>query len=144
MISHEPQKKVHHGRNIKRFREMFGMKQEALALELGEDWSQKKISRLEENETIDELILQEVSKALKLPVDAIKNFDEQAAVNYFNTFNDNTWSNNHGAFAATSCTFNPVDKLLEMVEEIKRLYEALLQSEREKVTLLEKVLGLKK
>jgi len=38
--------KIHHGRNIKRFREMMGIKQEALAHELGEDWSQKKISLL--------------------------------------------------------------------------------------------------
>lgn len=38
-------KKIHQGRNIKRFREMLGIKQEALAFELGEDWNQKKISR---------------------------------------------------------------------------------------------------
>ncbi len=35
--------KVHEGRNIKRFREMLGIKQEALAAGLGEDWTQKKI-----------------------------------------------------------------------------------------------------
>jgi DNA-binding XRE family transcriptional regulator len=35
-------KTIHQGRNIKRFREMLGIKQEALAHELGEDWSQKK------------------------------------------------------------------------------------------------------
>lgn len=39
--------KVHEGRNIKRFREMLGVKQEALATSLGDDWSQKKISLLE-------------------------------------------------------------------------------------------------
>jgi hypothetical protein len=33
--------KVHEGRNVKRFREMLGIKQEALATELGEDWTQK-------------------------------------------------------------------------------------------------------
>lgn len=37
-------KNIHQGRNIKRFREMLGIKQEALAFELGEDWNQKKIS----------------------------------------------------------------------------------------------------
>jgi hypothetical protein len=35
---------------------MFGWKQEALALELGEDWSQIKVSRLEENEEIEDAI----------------------------------------------------------------------------------------
>jgi len=31
------QQKIHQGRNIKRFREMLGIKQEMLAHELGED-----------------------------------------------------------------------------------------------------------
>ena len=30
--------KIHQGRNVKRFREMQGIKQEALAFDLGEDW----------------------------------------------------------------------------------------------------------
>lgn len=37
------EKKIHEGRNVKRFREMLGIKQEALAFELGDDWNQKKI-----------------------------------------------------------------------------------------------------
>lgn len=36
--------RIHHGQNIKRFREMLNLKQDALAHELGEDWNQKKIS----------------------------------------------------------------------------------------------------
>ena len=47
-----PDKKVHQGRNIKRFREMLGIKQEALAIALGEDWSQKRVSLMEQRETI--------------------------------------------------------------------------------------------
>jgi hypothetical protein len=35
-------KAIHQGRNVKRFREMLGLKQDALAFELGDDWSQKK------------------------------------------------------------------------------------------------------
>lgn len=31
--------KVHQGRNVKRFREVQGIKQEALAYEIGEDWN---------------------------------------------------------------------------------------------------------
>lgn len=44
---------IHQGRNVKRFREMLGIKQEALASELGEDWNQRKISILEQKETIE-------------------------------------------------------------------------------------------
>jgi hypothetical protein len=38
----ETPNKIHQGRNVKRFREMLGIKQEALAYELGDDWNQKK------------------------------------------------------------------------------------------------------
>jgi transcriptional regulator with XRE-family HTH domain len=79
--------KIHQGRNVKRFREMMGIKQEAFATELGDDWNQKKVSLLEQKETIEDDLLQQVAKALKVPVEAIKNFDEQAAIVYFNTFN---------------------------------------------------------
>lgn len=48
---------IHQGRNIKRFREMLGIKQEALASGLGEDWTQKKISLLEAKEIIEPEIL---------------------------------------------------------------------------------------
>lgn len=36
------EKNIHQGHNLKRFREMLGIKQEALALDLGDDWNQKK------------------------------------------------------------------------------------------------------
>ena len=80
---------IHEGRNVKRIREMLGIKQDALALELGDDWNQKKISLLEQKEIIEQPILEEVAKALKVPVEAIKNFDEEKAVNIIaNTFNN--------------------------------------------------------
>jgi len=67
------EKIIHQGRNIKRFREMLGIKQEALAYELGEDWNQKKISLLEQKELIENNILAQVAKILKVPVEAIIN-----------------------------------------------------------------------
>ncbi len=36
------QQKTHHGRNIRRFIEMHGIKQESLALDLGDEWNQNK------------------------------------------------------------------------------------------------------
>jgi transcriptional regulator with XRE-family HTH domain len=129
-------KNIHQGRNIKRFREMLGLKQEALAYALGEDWSQKRVSLLEAKEVIEEDILIQIAEILKVPVEAIKNFDEQAAVTFFNTFNDT--SVNHGPFMGSYSTynFNPIEKWLEVIEENKKLYERLLDSEREKVELL--------
>ena len=76
-------------------------------------------------------MLEKVAKALKISPDAIKNFSDEVAVNIIsNTFNDNAVNMNY------QCTFNPLEKMVE-------LYEALLKSEREKVTLLERMLEKK-
>ena len=128
--------KIHHGRNIKRFREMMGIKQEALAFELGEDWSQKKISQLEQKEEVEEKLIRQVAEILKVPADAIKSFDSDSVNNFFNTFQDQST----GAFNNFNCNFNPIDKWVEALEENKKLYERLLESEREKVEILKKVL----
>jgi transcriptional regulator with XRE-family HTH domain len=132
----EAAKVMHQGRNIKRLREMLGMKQEALALELGEDWNQKKISLLESKEEIEPQLLEQVAKVLNVPVEAIKNFDEEKAFNIFsNTFTSNDSSTlnavNH------SCSFNPIDKIIE-------LYERMLKDKNEMIERLEKLLQEKK
>jgi len=69
-------KTVHEGRNVKRIREILGIKQDTLAKELG--LSQQAISALEQKEAIDEKVLEDVSKILKVPVDAIRRFNEEA------------------------------------------------------------------
>lgn len=73
-------KAIHQGRNVRRFREMLGLKQEALAYELGEEWNQKRVSTMEQKEQIQEDILEQVAAVLKVPVEAIKNFDEERAI----------------------------------------------------------------
>lgn len=141
MINTGMPNKVHEGRNVKRFREMLGIKQEALAYELGEDWTQKKVSLLEQKETIEPDVLEQVAKILKVPVDAIKNFSEEAAINIISsTLHDNAGSINNNC----TLTFNPVDKWLEALDENKKLYERLLKEKEEKIVLLEKLAGEKK
>ncbi len=130
-------KKVHEGRNVKRFREMMGIKQEALALSLGEDWSQKKISVLESKDKIEDHLLAEIARILNVPEEAIRNFDEETAVNNIQY----NYDNSHGHLIGPNyvCTFNPLDKLIETMEELKKLhaekealYERLLKSQNEK------------
>lgn len=129
------EKTIHEGRNVKRFREMLGIKQDTLALGLG--LSQQAVSALEQKEKIDEKILGDVAKMLKIPVEAIQNFDEEQAVNIIsNTFNDQ--SNGYNYYPTFN--INPIEKWIEAMEENKKLYERLLQTEREKVALLEKML----
>ncbi|RAI91494.1 helix-turn-helix protein [Algoriphagus yeomjeoni] len=122
---------------------MMGIKQEALAFELGADWSQKKISLLEQKEEVEEDLLQQVAEILKVPAEAIKNFNEEAVFNIIsNTYHND--SKDQSTIIASSVnyqpTFNAIDKLVEALEENKKLYERLLESEREKVELLKKML----
>ncbi|WP_264537060.1 helix-turn-helix transcriptional regulator [Flavobacterium sp. N1736] len=123
-------KPKHIGRNISRIRELKDMKQEALAYALG--ISQQTISAIENSETVEEQRLIEIAKALEVSVEAIKNFSDEGVVNYFNSFHDNIVTT--GSIFATNCTFNPLDKVVE-------LYERLVQAEKDKVEYLEKLLN---
>jgi len=131
-------KKIHQGRNIKRFREMLGIKQEALAFELGDDWNQKKISLLEQKETVESDILAQVAQILKVPAEAIENFDEDSAINIIaNTINnnDNATMTNPSVFNYQP-SFNPIDKMVE-------LYERMLQQQKEMIEKLERLIEKK-
>jgi transcriptional regulator with XRE-family HTH domain len=134
------EKSVHQGRNVKRFREMFGIKQEALALELGEDWNQKKVSLLESKEEIEPAILEQVARVLKVPTEAIKDFDEAAAVNIIsNTFNDHAV----GYARTYSPSFNPIDKVVQLYDEKIELYERMLKDKSDMIAQLQKIIAEK-
>jgi transcriptional regulator with XRE-family HTH domain len=134
-------KAAHHGRNVKRFREMWGWKQDALAARLGPEWTQKKVSQLEATEAIDGDLLAAISKALNVTTDVLRNFSEEAASVFFSDFRDTSTAN--GIVNQYNCTFNALDKYVEAVGKIESLYEALLKSEREKITILERFLEKK-
>jgi transcriptional regulator with XRE-family HTH domain len=133
-------RRIHQGRNIKRFREMLGIKQEVLAFQLGEDWSQKKISLLEQKEEVEAGLLSQIAEVLKLPVEAFQNFDEEQAVNIIsNTFNKEAFIANSGG----TFQFNPVDKIIQLHEEKIALYERMLKEKEEMMERLEKLIGKK-
>ncbi len=131
------EKTIHEGRNVKRIREILGIKQDALAVELG--LSQQAVSLLEQKEALDEKILLDISKILKVPVEAIKNMTDDSAASFINTFYDH--SVNNAPLGNFQCTFNPLEKYVEAMEANKKLYERLIEVEREKVALLEKMVG---
>lgn len=137
-MTESPSKSIHQGRNVKRFREMLGIKQEALAYELGEDWNQKKISLLEQKEEIEASLLSQIAEVLKLPVEAFQNFDEEQAVNLIScSFSDNAMFNNR----VENLNINPIDKLLQLHEEKIALYERMLKEKDEMMARLEKLIG---
>jgi transcriptional regulator with XRE-family HTH domain len=134
--------KVHEGRNVKRFREMLGIKQEALAYELGDGWSQKKISLLEQKETIELPILEQISNTLKIPVEAFQNFDEGQAVNIISNTFENCNQNQPASFFYNS-TLNPLDQIIKLHEEKIALYERMLKEKDEMMEKLEKLIQKK-
>jgi len=125
------EKTIHEGRNVKRIREILGIKQDALAMELG--LSQQTISQLEQKEAIDKDMLEKIAKALKVSAEAIKNFNEETTVNFISsTFNHHDNSSVYGNY-----TFNPIEKVIE-------LYERMIKEKDDKVALLERMLEQKK
>lgn len=132
METSEKNIRMHLGRKISRLRELRGMKQDTLALELG--ISQQSVSKLEQSEVIEDSTLEKIALVLGLPADSIRNFDEEKMI--YNIQNNYENSNNSGPNVGYQVTFNPLEKVIELYEENKRLYEKLLSSEREKVEIL--------
>jgi transcriptional regulator with XRE-family HTH domain len=132
-------RKPHHGRNVTRLREIKEMKQETLASLLGV--TQQAVSKMEQSEIIDDERIEEISKILGFSAETIKNFSDEALLMHVETMNVSDYAMVNGY--NNQCTFNSLDKYVEAVEKIEKLYEALLKSEREKIALLERLLDKK-
>ena len=122
----EKSAKKHVGKNLQRVRIYFGVKQEALAADIG--MSQQTVSKIEQQEEIEYEVLKKIGDALGISPDVIENFDLEGAIYNINnnSFRDNTFEEGSTAIAQQ---FNPIEKIVE-------LYERLLKSEREKVDVL--------
>jgi transcriptional regulator with XRE-family HTH domain len=72
---------IHIGRKISRIREIRGIKQDHLAIEM--DVSQQTVSKIEQSESVEEETLGKVAKVLGDTPKAIKGFSEDAIINYF-------------------------------------------------------------
>ena len=119
----------HLSRKISRIREFRGMKQEALATELG--ISQQAISKLEQSAETEDSTLEKVAKVLGVPADAIKNYSDEATISFIaNTYNDNATSYGH------YYNFSPIEKIVSLYDEKVALLERLLASEKDKVEIL--------
>ena len=119
----------HVGRNLQRIRVYLGMKQEALASDLG--ISQQEISKIEKQDEIEDGLLTKIAEVLGIPTDVIKDFDVEKAICNINNYKDATISPGATAtvYAAHTQQINPIEKVVE-------LYERLLKSEQEKIEIL--------
>jgi len=120
--------KKHIGQNLQRVRVYLGVKQDALAFDL--KMSQQTVSKIEQQEEIEDDLLKQIADALGVSPELIRNFDLERAVYNINHNNYREATISEGATTyAISQQVNPVEKIVE-------LYERLLKSEREKIEIL--------
>ena len=115
------------GVNVQKIRVYMGVKQEALATDLG--ISQYEISKIESQDEVEDGLLARIANVLGVTPEVIRDFDVERAIYNINNIRDNTFEEGSTSIAQQ---INPIDKIVE-------LYERLLQSEREKVEMLKRV-----
>lgn len=124
--------KGNHGANVRRWREWRNINQDVLAEMIGV--SQATMSGIEKKEIIEPETVEKLAKALDIPIEAITELTKENSVNIFSgNWSDQATSLNIGSNVSVAPTFNPIDKVAE-------LYERLLKSEQEKISLLQEVL----
>ncbi len=117
------------GPKIRRLRQMKGLSQKEFAAEL--NVSQQAISKIEQSDVVNDDTLKSVAEILGVSVEAIINFDENAAFNNFINKNEVINQNCEVTHDNTS------------VEKISELYERLLKSEMDKNALLKEIIEKK-
>ena len=126
----ENENRRHVGRNLQRIRVYLGMKQEALAADLGVN--QQVISKIEKQEEIEEGFLKRIAEVLGISEEVIKDFDVEKTIFNINHHNYKDANISEGATTyAIVQQINPLEKIVE-------LYERLLKSEQDKIEILKK------
>ncbi len=129
-------KNTHHGHAVKRIRHTLGIKQDALAADIG--ISQTMISRYEQKKVIEDDVIEKIAKVLDVSPEFIKEMEEDPVTIIIENSNI---ENNTGAagyyIAGDNINNNPMEK-------IAGLFEKLLQAEQRKIELLEKLLKERK
>jgi transcriptional regulator with XRE-family HTH domain len=126
----EKENRRHVGRNLQRIRVYLGMKQEALAADLGVN--QQVISKIEKQEEIEEGFLKRIAEVLGISEEVIKDFDVEKTIFNINHHNYKDANISEGATTyAIVQQINPLEKIVE-------LFERLLKSEQDNIEILKK------
>ncbi len=139
----KPWKNTHHGHAIKRLRHAMGIKQDALAVDMG--ISQGQISAYEQRKVIDDETIEKFATVLNVAPELIKELDEDPVT--FIIENNTIEKGGIAGIYNMGCIHNnpdPVDRIIELANEKTVLYERILELEKEKNALLEKLLKERK
>lgn len=125
------EEKIHEGKNLKRIREIMGLKQEVLGRKCPGNYSQQRISEFENQWTIDEPTLQELAEALGVTVEFIRAFNEEKAIyniQHNHDFHDNSVANhnyqptfNSGSDKLENLLVNLTRVVSDLAEEVRKL-----------------------
>lgn len=117
-IFEEKKETMHIGHNIKRIREIQGIKQEALGLLCKSRYSQQRISDFENMVSFDEPLLKELAEALGVTPDFVKSFKDENVIYNIQNNNNSTFSDNSvGQNAQPTFNSDGSDKLLALLEK---------------------------
>ena len=142
-ISKNSKARVHHGRNVRFFRNVRDMKQEDFAEKIGV--TQPVVTKIEKQSIIEEALLEKCADTLGISVEMIKKFDPEEMINIYTNHIDKT-GNTNDVFSISkegspSTNYFPIKEIMELNQKNNELYERLLQAEKEKTAFLEKMLG---
>ncbi len=125
----EKDDRMHIGHNIKRIREIQGIKQEAFGQMCRTKYSQQRISDFENMIALDEPLLEELALALGVTPDFVKSFkDENVIYNiqHSHVFNDN--STNSSQHSQPTFNNDGADKMMALLEKFIEEDRAKTQS----------------
>lgn len=136
---------VHQGVNVRKVRQIMGLKQEVLAEKLG--ITQPIVSRIENRRVIEPDTLMKIANILNVPIKILQELDENPqSVTIENNTYDFENSHNYSGIIDNDNDFDdnrqihPLDKIMELNKQTSDLYERMLTLEKEKSTLLEQLL----
>ena len=135
-------KNVHQGANVRRLRNIMGVKQSSLAEMLGT--TQQKVSRIEKD------TLLQIANILNVSPKIIEELDENPLSI---VIENNNFETGYGSISNTAIIQNdqnnentinnPLDKIMELNKQTTDLFERMLAVEKEKSALLEQLLKKK-
>ena len=135
------QKNVHQGSNVRKLRNIMGIKQSSLAKDLGT--TQQAVSRIESQRVIEKDTLIQIANILNISPKIIEELDENPLSviienNNFESGSYNTGIISHDQYNQN--TIHPLEKIMELNKQATDLFERMLAVEKEKSALLEQLL----
>lgn len=119
----ERKSEPHIGYNLRRIREIIGMKQDVLGMSMKNPIKQQTVSKWENAEKIPDDLLEEFAEALGVTPEFIKNFNEEKAIYNIQNNSNNTYQD-HSVAQSNQPSINNNNESVEKVVEVFKKFVA--------------------